>query len=77
MQQLGTQISERREAAGLTLEDLADKAQISRWYLEQIERGTGSEGPFYVTLVKIANALGGNISFVKKDPVATQQISLD
>ena len=38
--QFGFAVRTRREALGLTQEDLADKAQIHRTYVSDIERGS-------------------------------------
>lgn len=56
IQRLGQDIRARRKAAGLTVQALADRADLSRRMLTQIEQGRAN--PSMVTVDKIARALG-------------------
>ena len=52
---LGLAIKRRREAAGLSQEEFAERAQVHRTYVSQLERGIKS--PSVRVLVKMAGAL--------------------
>ncbi len=52
---LGSQIRKQRKLKKYTLEQLAEKLEVSTTFIGQIERGKGV--PSLETLVKIANAL--------------------
>ncbi|MEV0286435.1 XRE family transcriptional regulator [Kribbella sp. NPDC050820] len=56
IEQLGGEVRRRRQADGLTVQALADRAGLSRRMLTQIEQGTAN--PSLVTVDKIAEALG-------------------
>jgi len=51
-------IRQRRKAAGLTANELAKRAGITRQTLDIAERGRRQEGINITTFVKIMNALG-------------------
>lgn len=53
---IGERIRELRQARGLTMQQLADRAQISRRLLTQIEHGQAN--PSLVTITRIARELG-------------------
>ena len=53
---LGLVIKRRREAAELSQEEFAERAQVHRTYVSQLERGIKS--PSVRVLVKMAGALG-------------------
>jgi transcriptional regulator with XRE-family HTH domain len=55
MQQLGKVVRDARRRKHLSLEALANQADVSSGLLSQIERGLGN--PSFATLTKIANAL--------------------
>jgi transcriptional regulator with XRE-family HTH domain len=52
---LGKIISDLRRSAGISQEELADRASIHRTYVSQLERGLKS--PTIAILVKLAKAL--------------------
>ncbi len=52
---LGAELRKARQAAGLTQEKLAFKAEVHRTYISMLERGQGS--PTVDTLVRICKAL--------------------
>jgi len=52
---LGKIISDLRKSAGISQEELADRASIHRTYVSQLERGLKS--PTIAILVKLAKAL--------------------
>jgi transcriptional regulator with XRE-family HTH domain len=53
---MGQEMRNRRKAANLTLEDLANAAGVSRSLVSQVERGVAA--PSLVTLRRLAGALG-------------------
>ena len=53
---LGQAIKHRREVAGLSQEEFAERAEVHRTYVSQLERGLKS--PSVRVLVKMASALG-------------------
>lgn len=53
--QLGQVIREKRESAGLTQIEVAEKASLDRNYIGMVERG--ERNPSYLSLVKIAKGL--------------------
>ena len=61
---LGSVIAKRRQAAGLTQEELAHSAEIHRTYISQIERGLKS--PTARILFSIADVLGQKLSSILK-----------
>lgn len=58
LKRLAKQIAGLRNSKGLTQEQLADKADIDRVALANIE--TGKRRPTVTTLLKLANALSTN-----------------
>lgn len=54
--ELGTRLASLRKLNGLTLEQLATRAEITKSYLSKLERGLSS--PTIATLLKLARALG-------------------
>ncbi|MCP5519238.1 MAG: helix-turn-helix transcriptional regulator [Verrucomicrobiales bacterium] len=52
----GFSLKKQREARGLTQETLAEKAEIDRTYLSDVERGTRNIG--IKNVVRLARALG-------------------
>ena len=59
-ERFGTAVKFRREALGLTQEDLAEKAGIHRTYLSDVERGTRNLS--LVNIEKLAAALAVSMS---------------
>ena len=59
-ERFGDAVRARREALGLTQEDLADKAGIHRTYLSDIERGTRNVS--LVNIERVAAALAVSMS---------------
>jgi transcriptional regulator with XRE-family HTH domain len=59
-ERFGFAVKVRREALGLTQEDLADRAQIHRTYLSDIERGTRNLS--LVNIEQMAEALSVSMS---------------
>jgi transcriptional regulator with XRE-family HTH domain len=59
LRQFGAALRRRREAAGLTLEQLADKAQVGTRQLARVEAGRAS--PSLVWLLDVTAALDTNL----------------
>ena len=59
-ERFGTAVKFRREAMGLTQEELADKAGIHRTYLSDVERGTRNLS--LVNIERLAEALAVKMS---------------
>ena len=59
-ERFGFAVKSRREELGLTQEDLADRAQIHRTYLSDIERG--SRNLSLINIERLAKALKLSIS---------------
>jgi transcriptional regulator with XRE-family HTH domain len=60
---LAKRIQDERKRAGLTLDQLAEKSDISKTYLWELEQDeTGQKKPSADVLLKIANALSVTIS---------------
>jgi transcriptional regulator with XRE-family HTH domain len=57
---LGEQIKRLREAAGLTQEELGERAGLSRMYVQMIERGE-RPSPSLPALERIARALNATL----------------
>lgn len=72
---LATRLKELREAKGLSLDELATKAEISKTYLWELERDTsGEKKPSAKVLLKIAAALSTTIADLMSLPsVRVQQ----
>ena len=62
---VGATIRKRREALGLSQEDLAEGASVHRNYIGAVERGESN--PSLVKLGKIAKALGLKTSELLKE----------
>lgn len=58
--EIGTRIKELRILKGLTQEELADRAELSKGFISQLERDLTS--PSIATLVDILQCLGTNIN---------------
>lgn len=56
VEELGARIRKRRHQLGLTQEQLAERAGVSKETVGRIEQGTGS--PALITISRVANALG-------------------
>ncbi len=61
----GLRLRGLREKAGLSQEELADRAQVHRTYLSGIERGR--RNPSLINLLRIARALNLSISALFDD----------
>lgn len=61
----GLRLRGLREKAGLSQEELADRAQVHRTYLSGIERGR--RNPSLINLLRIARALNISISALFDD----------
>jgi len=57
---LGKRITKLREAAGLSVQELADKVEVSRMHIYRIERGENAAS--IIVLRRIADALGFGLS---------------
>ncbi len=62
---LGREVRRRRKEAGLSVQDLADVAGLSRRMLTQIELGQAN--PSLVTVDKVARALGTDFAGLSRD----------
>ena len=58
--QIGQKIKELRVIKGLTQEELADRAELSKGFISQLERDLTS--PSIATLVDILQCLGTNLN---------------
>ena len=56
---IGHKLKELRKAKGLTQEELADRAELSKGFISQLERDIAS--PSIATLVDILQCLGSNL----------------
>jgi transcriptional regulator with XRE-family HTH domain len=63
--QIGSRVRELRSAQGLTVQQLADRAQISRRLLTQIEHGQAN--PSLVAVTRIARQLGTDFTALLPD----------
>lgn len=63
---LGGEVRRRRQAAGLTVQALAEKADLSRRMVTQVELGQAN--PSLVTVDKIARALGVDFATLTRSP---------
>ncbi len=65
--QIGKKLKELRMAKGLTQEELADRAELSKGFISQLERDLNS--PSIATLVDILQCLGTNLQeFFREEP---------
>jgi transcriptional regulator with XRE-family HTH domain len=62
---LGEALSRRREAAGLSQEQLADKSGIDRTYVSKLERDIQS--PTVDMLIRVCRAMGTRASEVLRE----------
>jgi len=62
---IGNRIRERRLKLNLTLENLAEKTDLTQNFIGNIERG--NDNPSLETLIKIANALAVNADYLCQD----------
>lgn len=64
--ELGIKLKEMRQQKNLTQEELADRCELTKGYISQLENDLTS--PSIATLVDILNALGSNLSdFFRED----------
>ena len=64
--ELGAKLREMRQRKGLTQEELADRCELTKGYISQLENELTS--PSIATLIDLLNALGGNLSdFFRED----------
>lgn len=73
IERLGREVRRRRQAGGMTVQTLADRAGLSRRMLTQIEQGTAN--PSLVTVDKIAHALGVDFA-VLSAPSSTEPLQV-
>jgi predicted transcriptional regulator len=66
--QFGQRLRERREAEGISLSEVARRAQVSKAYVSQLERG-GSTEPSYSVVARLATALGTTMEDLMGQPV--------
>lgn len=64
LKQLGSRIREKRQALGLTQEELAAKADIDRSYIGGVERG--ERNLTFTMLCQICAALGCDVAAITK-----------
>ena len=57
---LGKKIKQMRNQKGLTQEELADRCELTKGYISQLENNLNS--PSIATLTDILSALGSNLS---------------
>jgi transcriptional regulator with XRE-family HTH domain len=72
LEAVGKRIRERRMAAGLVLEQLADRSGVSTGALSQLERGVGN--PSLGTLTQVAHALGTTLPMLLDIAPATSPL---
>lgn len=58
--ELGAKLRDMRQRKGLTQEELADRCELTKGYISQLENDLTS--PSIATLVDLLNALGSNLS---------------
>lgn len=66
---LGAMLRARRKELGMTLTDLAEKAELSAAFISQAERGKAT--PSIVSLINIAKALDTDINYFITPPAPT------
>jgi transcriptional regulator with XRE-family HTH domain len=69
---IGSLLKGRRAALGLTLQELADRSELSAAFLSQAERGKAT--PSIVSLINIAEALETDIHYFITPPAATSLV---
>ena len=62
---IGTKLKELRVQKGLTQEELADRAELSKGFISQVERDLTS--PSIATLVDILQCLGSDLKYFFKE----------
>lgn len=67
---VGDRIREVRTRKGLTLEQLADKAEISKSFLWDVEQGSDISG---ARLVRVAGVLGASLDYLLLGDTSTEQ----
>lgn len=73
--EIGTKIKELRIQKGLTQEELADRAELSKGFISQLERDLTS--PSIATLVDILQCLGSDLKDFFQDEASTQIVFKD
>ena len=64
--ELGAKLRDMRQRKGLTQEELADRCELTKGYISQLENELTS--PSIATLIDLLNALGSNLSdFFRED----------
>ena len=63
--ELGTKLRDMRQQKNLTKEELADRCELTKGYISQLENDLTS--PSITTLVDLLNALGSNLSEFFRD----------
>ncbi|NUQ73684.1 MAG: helix-turn-helix transcriptional regulator [Polyangiaceae bacterium] len=58
VRRFGEEVRQRREALGLSLEEMAERMHMSPLYLGEVERGTRKRGPSLDFALKIARGFG-------------------
>jgi transcriptional regulator with XRE-family HTH domain len=71
MASVGDRIREIRESKGMNQDRLADKAQISKGFLSDIENG--KRNPSSDNLLRIANVLGASLDYLMKGEVQEEE----
>jgi transcriptional regulator with XRE-family HTH domain len=71
MASAGDRIREIRESKGMNQDRLADRAQISKGFLSDIENG--KRNPSSDNLLRIANVLGASLDYLMKGEVQTEE----
>jgi transcriptional regulator with XRE-family HTH domain len=69
---IGSLLKARRLVLGLTLQDIADRAELSAAFLSQAERGKAT--PSIVSLINIAKALDTDIHYFVTPPAPTSLV---
>lgn len=70
--EIGSKIKELRTQKGLTQEELADRSELTKGFISQLERDVTS--PSITTLVDILTALGTDLKDFFSDEVDTQVV---
>lgn len=73
-ERIGRRIRELRQARGLTLEELADRAELSKSYLSRVE--TSGKAPPVSTLLALAQALGTTVGRLLGEEEVSEKISI-
>ena len=64
--ELGAKLKDMRQRKGLTQEELADRCELTKGYISQLENDLTS--PSIATLIELLNALGSSLSdFFKEE----------